>query len=50
VFHNVMDGALRLMDVPPDNIEQWYADKSVPVAAPPMEAEDAPPPDTGVMP
>ena len=25
VFHNVMDGALRLMDVPPDNIEQWTA-------------------------
>ena len=24
VFHNVMDGALRLMDVPPDHIEQWY--------------------------
>lgn len=27
VFHNVMDGALRLMDVPPDQIEQWYVDK-----------------------
>ena len=27
VFHNVMDGALRLMDVPPDHIEQWYAAK-----------------------
>ena len=25
VFHNVMDGALRLMDVPPDNIAQWTA-------------------------
>jgi cell division protein FtsI (penicillin-binding protein 3) len=25
VFHNIMDGALRLMDVPPDHIEQWYA-------------------------
>ena len=25
VFHRVMDGALRLMDVPPDNIEQWFA-------------------------
>jgi cell division protein FtsI (penicillin-binding protein 3) len=24
VFHNVMEGALRLMDVPPDHIEQWY--------------------------
>lgn len=28
VFHNVMDGALRLMDVPPDQIEQWYVDKN----------------------
>lgn len=25
VFGHVMDGALRLMDVPPDNIQQWYA-------------------------
>ncbi|WP_428004151.1 peptidoglycan D,D-transpeptidase FtsI family protein, partial [Arenimonas caeni] len=25
VFHRVMEGALRLMDVPPDDIEQWYA-------------------------
>ena len=25
VFHRVMDGALRLMDVPPDHIEQWFA-------------------------
>jgi cell division protein FtsI (penicillin-binding protein 3) len=25
VFHNIMDGALRLMDVPPDHVEQWYA-------------------------
>jgi cell division protein FtsI (penicillin-binding protein 3) len=32
VFHNVMDGALRLMDVPPDHIEQWYA--AQPVATP----------------
>jgi cell division protein FtsI (penicillin-binding protein 3) len=24
VFHNVMDGALRLMDVPPDNMQAWY--------------------------
>jgi cell division protein FtsI (penicillin-binding protein 3) len=33
VFHNVMDGALRLMDVPPDHIEQWYAAKAAPPAA-----------------
>ena len=25
VFHNVMEGALRLMDVPPDDIEPWLA-------------------------
>ena len=25
VFHNVMDGALRLMDVPPDDIGTWIA-------------------------
>lgn len=25
VFHHVMEGALRLMDVPPDNIEAWLA-------------------------
>ncbi len=24
VFHRVMEGALRLMDVPPDDIEQWF--------------------------
>jgi len=25
VFKNVMDGALRLMDVPPDDIDTWLA-------------------------
>ncbi|MBW8368513.1 MAG: penicillin-binding protein 2, partial [Arenimonas sp.] len=25
IFHHVMDGALRLMDVPPDDIGQWVA-------------------------
>lgn len=25
VFHRIMDGALRLMDVPPDDIETWLA-------------------------
>ncbi len=25
VFHHVMEGALRLMDVPPDNIDAWLA-------------------------
>ncbi|MFC3130231.1 peptidoglycan D,D-transpeptidase FtsI family protein [Coralloluteibacterium stylophorae] len=35
VFHEVMDGALRLMDVPPDAVEQWLAvepDAPVPAA------------------
>ena len=46
IFHHVMDGALRLMDVPPDNIEQWFAAQAKreaaalaaapPVAAPPI--------------
>lgn len=27
IFKNVMEGALRLLDVPPDNIEQWYAER-----------------------
>jgi cell division protein FtsI (penicillin-binding protein 3) len=25
VFREVMTGALRLLDVPPDNVQQWYA-------------------------
>jgi hypothetical protein len=25
VFHDVMQGALRLMDVPPDDIDTWLA-------------------------
>ena len=33
VFHNVMDGALRLMDVPPDHVEQWYAARAPKPAA-----------------
>jgi cell division protein FtsI (penicillin-binding protein 3) len=49
VFHNVMDGALRLMDVPPDDIGQWYA-AAAPVAAPVAVVEDASPPDSGVLP
>ena len=32
VFHNVMEGALRLMDVPPDHVEQWYASQAKPGA------------------
>jgi len=40
VFHNVMDGALRLMDVPPDHVEQWLVKTPVaPVSAPAPEPE-----------
>ena len=28
VFRNVMDGALRLMDVPPDDIDTWLAEQA----------------------
>src|SRR5690606_9135292 len=28
VFKSVMDGALRLMDVPPDDIETWLAEQA----------------------
>jgi cell division protein FtsI (penicillin-binding protein 3) len=47
IFHHVMDGALRLMDVPPDNIEQWFAvqakkNAAAVAAAPPAAAQMAP--------
>jgi len=32
VFQNVMDGALRLMDVPPDNVRQWFTGTVAPAA------------------
>ncbi|MBP6596162.1 MAG: penicillin-binding protein 2 [Arenimonas sp.] len=41
VFHHVMDGALRLMDVPPDNIEQWFLAQAK-KAAPAVAAAPAP--------
>ena len=28
VFSKVMDGALRLLDIPPDNVQHWYASSS----------------------
>ncbi|WP_255505403.1 penicillin-binding transpeptidase domain-containing protein [Alkalisalibacterium limincola] len=49
VFAGVMEGALRLLDVPPDASEQWYA-QLPPVIAPvhddgaPAEAESVPGP------
>jgi cell division protein FtsI (penicillin-binding protein 3) len=47
VFQTVMEGALRLMDVAPDAVQQWYAatpNASAPAAAGalPMEAESVP--------
>jgi cell division protein FtsI (penicillin-binding protein 3) len=49
VFHNVMDGALRLMDVPPDRIEQWYANDAATVSRhePVATEANAAPPATG---
>lgn len=55
VFHNIMEGALRLMDVPPDDIETWLAAQAKadakggrPAAAvPPPEPDDLP--DADVM-
>ncbi|HET7611046.1 MAG TPA: penicillin-binding protein 2 [Rhodanobacteraceae bacterium] len=41
VFREVMTGALRLLDIPPDNVQQWYAGGPVtpaPPSAPPPEA------------
>lgn len=40
-FSRVMDGALRLLDVPPDNVEKWYADGAGNWA--PVQAGDAAP-------
>jgi cell division protein FtsI (penicillin-binding protein 3) len=40
-FSRVMDGALRLLDVPPDNVEKWYSDGSGNWA--PIQAGDAAP-------
>jgi cell division protein FtsI (penicillin-binding protein 3) len=56
VFGRVMADALRILDVPPDDIQQWYA--STPIPAPellpgdlPLEAEGAiePVPDAGAI-
>jgi cell division protein FtsI (penicillin-binding protein 3) len=44
VFHNVMQGALRLMDVPPDDIETWLAAQAKEEARrkPPVAVAQAP--------
>jgi cell division protein FtsI (penicillin-binding protein 3) len=45
VFHDVMQGALRLMDVPPDDIGSWLAvqEKQKAKARVAVAAEPAPP-------
>ncbi len=43
VFGKVMDGALRLMNVSPDNVQQWYAAKPATPAAPQTLEADLPP-------
>ncbi len=40
VFREVMSGALRLLDIPPDNVQQWYA--GGPVTPAPASAPSAP--------
>jgi cell division protein FtsI (penicillin-binding protein 3) len=41
IFSRVMDGALRLLDVPPDNVQHWYA------GGPDVTATRTAPPPTG---
>jgi cell division protein FtsI (penicillin-binding protein 3) len=42
VFSKVMDGALRLLDVPPDNVQHWFAGgPATPVQPLPPNAADA---------
>ncbi len=59
VFHNVMEGALRLMDVPPDNVAAWYDVKKpaapvaigpTPIAAATVVADDEVIDETAVVP
>ena len=42
VFHRVMEGALRLMDVPPDDIQGWYAAQAAKQARQARRANAAP--------
>lgn len=48
VFHEVMDGTLRLMDVPPDNVEEWLV--AQPPEPPPPETEGGLPPEAEIVP
>ena len=42
VFRNVMDGALRLMDVPPDDIDTWMAAQTKAQHASALRGEEGP--------
>ncbi len=48
VFGKVMDGALRLLDIPPDNVQRWYAGAAAvnqgigPMSPPPDYPPDQP--------
>ncbi|MEO7917341.1 MAG: penicillin-binding protein 2, partial [Dokdonella sp.] len=41
VFSKVMDGALRLLNVPPDNVQHWYA--NAPTSGSPINSNSAAP-------
>jgi cell division protein FtsI (penicillin-binding protein 3) len=50
VFHNVMEGALRLMDVPPDDIESWLAAQQSGKMGHAASVLPMPPPETVIAP
>jgi len=50
VFHNVMEGALRLMDVPPDDIESWLAAQQSGKLGHTASSLPMPPPETVIAP
>jgi cell division protein FtsI (penicillin-binding protein 3) len=50
VFHNVMEGALRLMDVPPDDIESWLAAQQSGKLGHTASSLPTPPPETVIAP
>ncbi len=50
VFREVMSGALRLLDVPPDNVQQWYAGGPVTPAPAPPPAPVTPVAATAIVP
>jgi len=50
VFHNVMEGALRLMDVPPDDIESWLAAQQSGKMGHSASVLPMPPPETVIAP